>query len=51
MSDTLVSVQQVSKKFCRSLRRSLWYGISDLGIELIGRGARGILSGRRNFGQ
>jgi lipopolysaccharide transport system ATP-binding protein len=37
MSDILVSVNNVSKKFCRRLRRSLWYGVKDLGSELIGR--------------
>lgn len=37
MSDTLVRVENVSKKFCRSLRRSLWYGLQDLGNELRGR--------------
>lgn len=36
MSDTLVSVENVSKKFCRSLKRSLWYGLQDLGSEVIG---------------
>ncbi len=37
MSDTLVKVEGVSKKFCRSLKKSLWYGIQDLGTELLGR--------------
>jgi lipopolysaccharide transport system ATP-binding protein len=37
MSDTLIKVENVSKKFCRSLKKSLWYGIKDLGGELIGR--------------
>lgn len=37
MSDTLIKVEGVSKKFCRGLRRSLWYGMQDLGSELIGR--------------
>jgi lipopolysaccharide transport system ATP-binding protein len=37
MSDILVNVDNVSKKFCRRLRRSLWYGVKDLGSELIGR--------------
>lgn len=36
MSDVLVTVDHVSKKFCRSLRRSLWYGLRDLGRELSG---------------
>jgi lipopolysaccharide transport system ATP-binding protein len=37
MSDSLITVENVSKKFCRSLKRSLWYGVSDLGSELLGR--------------
>jgi lipopolysaccharide transport system ATP-binding protein len=38
MSDSLVVVDHVSKKFCRDLKRSLWYGVKDLGSELLGRG-------------
>lgn len=37
MSDTLISVQNVSKKFCRSLKKSLWYGMQDLGMEVLGK--------------
>lgn len=37
MSDTLVKVEGVSKKFCRNLKKSLWYGIQDLGNEVIGK--------------
>jgi lipopolysaccharide transport system ATP-binding protein len=36
-SEILVRVEHVSKKFCRNLRRSLWYGVQDLGNELVGR--------------
>lgn len=45
MSETLVKVEGVSKKFCRSLKRSLWYGMRDIGNELLGRrhGGNGIL--------
>ncbi len=35
--EPLVRVEHVSKKYCRSLKRSLWYGLRDLGSELIGR--------------
>ncbi|NUQ82464.1 MAG: ABC transporter ATP-binding protein [Bacteroidetes bacterium] len=35
--DLLVQVEGVSKKFCKNLKRSLVYGIQDLGNELIGR--------------
>ena len=37
MSDTLIKVEGVSKKFCRSLKKSLWYGVQDLGNEIRGR--------------
>ncbi len=30
----LVKVEGVSKKFCRSLKKSLWYGVCDIGAEL-----------------
>jgi lipopolysaccharide transport system ATP-binding protein len=34
--DVILSVEQVSKKFCRSLKRSLYYGAKDIARELIG---------------
>jgi len=37
MADTLIRVQNLGKKFCRSLKRSLWYGVKDLVSELTGR--------------
>ncbi len=37
MPDTLVKTENVSKKFCRRLRQSLWYGMKDLTSELVGR--------------
>ncbi len=37
MGDTLIKVEGLSKKFCRSLKKSLWYGMQDLGSELVGR--------------
>lgn len=41
--EVLVRVEGVSKKFCRSLKKSLWYGLCDIGAELspIRREARG----------
>lgn len=33
----LIRVQSVSKKFCRSLKRSLLYGIQDIGSEVLGK--------------
>jgi lipopolysaccharide transport system ATP-binding protein len=45
MEDTLIKVDGLSKKFCRSLKKSLWYGMQDIGSELMGRrhGTDGIL--------
>lgn len=37
VSETLIKVEDVSKKFCRDFKRSLWYGMQDLGNELLGR--------------
>lgn len=37
MSDTLIKVENVGKKFCRELKRSLWYGMKDIYSELIGK--------------
>lgn len=34
-SDILVRVEGVSKKFCRSLKKSLWYGVHDVASELL----------------
>lgn len=35
-TDVVLSVKGVSKKFCRSLRKSLWYGVQDIAVELLG---------------
>lgn len=34
--DVVLSVQGVSKKFCRSLKKSLFYGVQDIFGELLG---------------
>ncbi|MEQ1742885.1 MAG: ABC transporter ATP-binding protein [Candidatus Nitrotoga sp.] len=36
MTDSLIQVEELSKKFCRNLKRSLWYGLHDMGSELRG---------------
>lgn len=33
-SEVLIRAEHVSKKFCRSLRRSLWYGVQDIATAL-----------------
>jgi lipopolysaccharide transport system ATP-binding protein len=35
--EILVRVENVSKKFCLDLKRSLWYGVKDLTNEMLGR--------------
>ena len=35
-SEIVLSVERVSKKFCRDLKRSLFYGIQDITKELTG---------------
>ena len=34
--EVLIRVEDVSKKFCKDLKRSLWYGVQDIASELIG---------------
>ena len=34
MSESTLQVEGLSKKFCRSLKRSLWYGVADLAGEV-----------------
>jgi homopolymeric O-antigen transport system ATP-binding protein len=34
MSDAVLQVEDLSKKFCRSLKRSLWYGMCDMAHEV-----------------
>ncbi|MDH3375800.1 MAG: ABC transporter ATP-binding protein [Gammaproteobacteria bacterium] len=45
MGETLIKVEGLSKKYCRSLKKSMWYGMRDVGSELLGRrhGADGSL--------
>ena len=35
--EVLIRVENVSKKFCRNLKQSLWYGVQDISSELVGR--------------
>ncbi len=41
--DVLVRVEGVSKKFCRDLKRSLWYALADTAADLLGRDGLGTL--------
>lgn len=36
--DTVLEVQNVWKIYCRNLKRAMWYGLKDLGREVLGRG-------------
>ncbi|MEM8504665.1 MAG: polysaccharide ABC transporter ATP-binding protein [Cyanobacteria bacterium P01_D01_bin.1] len=48
--DVLLSVQGISKKFCRDLRRSLIYGIADISAELTGlRGGKNTKLRQKEF--
>lgn len=46
---TLVKVEGLSKKFCRNLKRSLWYGIKDIAGELTGSKRRGVKLRKQEF--
>jgi len=35
--DVLIKVENLSKKFCRDLKQSLWYGMRDITDEVLGR--------------
>lgn len=35
--DILIRCDEVSKKFCRDLKTSLWYGAQDIGADFLGR--------------
>ena len=37
MPETLIKVENVSKKFCLDLKKSLWYGLKDMGKEILGQ--------------
>ena len=37
-AEPTIAVSSVSKRYCRSLKKSLWYGIRDMGNEITGRG-------------
>lgn len=34
--EVVVSVEQISKKFCRDLKQSLFYGVQDIGTDIVG---------------
>ena len=37
MTETLIEVENVGKKFCRDLKKSLWYGVKDSAYDLLGK--------------
>ena len=47
-SETLIEVEHVSKRFCRDLRKSLWYGMKDLCGEFLGSSGHGRLALRQH---
>lgn len=36
-TEVVISVENISKKFCRDLKQSLFYGVQDIATELVGR--------------
>ena len=38
--NVLIKVEGVSKKFCRDLKKSLWYGVKDMASELLPFGSK-----------
>ncbi len=40
--ETLIKAENVSKKFCLDLKKSLWYGVKDIAGEITGRGNSGV---------
>ncbi len=42
-NEVLVKVEGVSNKFCRDLKRSLFYGVKDISSELFGASKNGQL--------
>lgn len=38
--EVLIRVESVSKKFCRDLKKSLWYGVKDMAAELLPFGSK-----------
>lgn len=46
-SSLIIDVQDVWKIYCRHLKRAMWYGMRDLGTELVGRGSDRIKELRR----
>jgi lipopolysaccharide transport system ATP-binding protein len=47
--DSLVQVKGVSKKFCRDLKKSLWYGVRDIAAEINPFQSRNEESGDKQF--
>jgi lipopolysaccharide transport system ATP-binding protein len=48
-NDILIKVENVSKKFSRDLKKSLWYGIQDIGKDLIGSSNREVTLRQTEF--
>ena len=49
MSDFLIEVDHVSKKYCRFLKESMYYGITDIGRNLLGLSSRSDQLRRNEF--
>lgn len=49
-TEVVISAENVSKKFCRDLKRSLIYGLQDIATELVGDTERVRLRDQTSFG-
>lgn len=49
-TEAVVSVENISKKFCRDLNQSLLYGVQDIATELVGKRERMRSCAQPSFG-
>lgn len=50
-NEVVISVENVSKKFCRDLKKSLFYGVQDVATEIIGAKERVTFCDSKSFGR
>ena len=49
MSDVLIKVENVSKKYCKFLKESMYYGVTDIGRNLLGLSSHSDLLRKNEF--
>ncbi len=50
-NDVAIKVEHVAKKYCKSLKRSLAYGLADIGRNICGLSASSHILRKTNFGR